>query len=225
MAEEFIIRTRALSKHYGFGGARVEALCDLSMDVPPSQFLAVMGPSGSGKTTLLNLVGGLDLPSAGTLQVCGVTLSELGEGERTRFRRHVVAFVFQDFGLIAGLTVWENVALALALARMPIERSRISNVIEQVGLSRRTTHWPSELSGGEMQRVAVARALVTQPRVLIADEPTGNLDSDTGSQIVELLQRQSRRNHMTVIVATHNLELARQADRIIRLRDGRLCIS
>jgi ABC-type lipoprotein export system ATPase subunit len=192
----------------------------VSFEIAPGEFVAITGPSGSGKTTLLNLIGCMDTPTGGTLKISGHGVQNLRERERTMLRRERIGFVFQHFGLIPTLSVAENVALPALFARRN-GASQINELLERVGLAHRRTHRPHELSGGEMQRVAIARALVNHPQMILADEPTGNLDSATGDSIIALFQ-QLNRDGLTVVVVTHNAAMAAAASRRIVLRDGRI---
>ena len=215
-----VIEAVALTKTYQRGREEVRALDAVSFDIAHGEFVAITGPSGAGKTTLLNLVGCMDTPTSGTLRVAGREVQRLKERERTRLRRDQLGFVFQHFGLIPTLTVAENVALPAMFAHRN-GSARIGELLERVGLSPRRTHRPCELSGGEMQRVAIARALVNQPQLILADEPTGNLDSATGDSIISLF-RQLNRDGMTIVVVTHNATMAEAARRRIQLQDGRI---
>lgn len=213
------IDVRAASRVYGGGPASVHALRDVDLTVAPGQFVALLGPSGSGKTTLLNVLGALDTPTSGTVRVVGRDLSTMSERERTRYRRFDVGFVFQQFHLVPVLTAEENVLLAAGLVHA---EGDARTWLGRVGLAERAHHFPSQLSGGEQQRVAVARALAKRPRLLLADEPTGNLDTATGTQVLRLLHEVSKREGCTVVMVTHDDDLARMADRVVRLRDGRI---
>jgi putative ABC transport system ATP-binding protein len=204
------------------GGRAVDVLSDVSLEVPARQFVAVAGPSGSGKSTLLGLIAGLDRPTAGRIAVGGVEVTALEEDGLARFRRDTVGYVFQSFHLIPTLTALENVAVPLELAAEPDPLGRAGALLDQVGLRERAHHYPVQLSGGEQQRVAVARAIARRPPVLLADEPTGNLDSATGQQIIELLVALNRRLGSTLMLVTHDPALAACADRIVTLRDGRV---
>jgi putative ABC transport system ATP-binding protein len=215
-----MISAVTLSKVYQRGREQVKALDNVTFDVQSGEFVAVVGPSGSGKSTLLNLVGCMDAPSSGTLQLFGKSVEHLTERERTHLRREHIGFVFQHFGLIPTLTVAENVNLPAFFARRRLGR-RVDELLEEVDLSHRRNHRPHELSGGEMQRVAIARALVNSPQLLLADEPTGNLDSATGEAITGLFQ-QLHAAGLTVVVVTHNVRLAAVAQRQLCLADGKL---
>jgi len=213
-----------LEKHYQRGRATVRALDGVDLVIAEGEFVAIMGPSGSGKSTLLHLIGGLERPSAGTVLLGDVDLHRLSSDESARFRRRHIGFVFQFFNLIPTLSAAENVALPLLLEgkRYADVRDRVMPLLETLHLAGRAEHAPSELSGGEMQRVAIARALVVAPRLILADEPTGNLDSETGAGILALLRRACEERGVTVVLVTHDLRAASCADRAVILRDGRL---
>ena len=217
-----MIAVRDLRKTYQMGRSQVHALAGITLDVPEGAFIAVMGPSGSGKSTLLNLVGGLDRPTAGSLQVAGREIGELDENALAAYRQRLCGFIFQSFNLVSTMTALQNVEFPMVFARVPrAERSRRARyLLTAVGLGDRMDHKPTELSGGEQQRVAVARALVNTPRVVLADEPTGNLDSHTGAEIMELLARAQREGNLTVLVVTHDPAVAAFAQQVIQMRDG-----
>jgi putative ABC transport system ATP-binding protein len=215
-----LLAATSLTKEYQSGDHRLTVLRDVTFSIDQGEFLAVVGPSGSGKTTLLGLLAGLDTPTRGTVHLDGIDLTGLNEDARARLRGEKVGFVFQSFQLIPTLTAIENVQVPLELRgeNHAIERAR--DVLERVGLGDRLEHFPTQLSGGEQQRVAIARAFANRPRILFADEPTGNLDSDTGMRIVELLESLNSESGSTVVLVTHDLTLAGHARRIIRLSDG-----
>jgi putative ABC transport system ATP-binding protein len=217
-----MISVRALSMRLASGGREVHVLTDVSLDVPAGQFLAIAGPSGSGKSTLLGLIAGLDQPTAGQIEVAGVDVTALDEDGLARFRRDHVGYVFQSFHLLPTLTAQENVAVPLELAGDAGAAGRAAALLAEVGLAERAHHYPVQLSGGEQQRVAVARAMARHPALLLADEPTGNLDSATGKQIIELLVGLNRRLGSTLVLVTHDAALAAHADRVVTLRDGRI---
>jgi len=217
-----MISVRALSMRLASGGREVTVLADVSLDVPTGQFLAIAGPSGSGKSTLLGLIAGLDQPTAGRIEVAGVEVTGLDEDGLARFRRDHVGYVFQSFHLLPTLTAQENVAVPLELAGEADAAPRAAALLAEVGLADRAHHYPVQLSGGEQQRVAVARAMARRPALLLADEPTGNLDSATGKQIIELLVGLNRRLGSTLVLVTHDAALAAHADRVVTLRDGRI---
>jgi putative ABC transport system ATP-binding protein len=213
-----------VSKTYALGGNHVHAVRDVELSVAAGETAAIVGPSGSGKTTLLQLLGALDRPSGGEVLFEGRDIARLGDGELGKLRLRTFGFVFQQFNLIPTLTAAQNVELALAPSGLSGEerRAHVLELLDSVGLSARGDHVPSKLSGGEQQRVAIARALGNEPHVLLADEPTGNLDSTTGTEIIDLLLSLSAAGRRTVIVVTHDHDIARRAGRIVRMRDGRL---
>lgn len=210
---------RNLRKTYGEGVTAVHALRDVDLDIPQGQFTVILGPSGSGKTTLLNLVGAIDERSEGTLEVDGIDLGALDDQGRIGYRRTEVGLVFQFFNLIPTLTALENVELVAGLAGDDAHERSV-RALEEVGLGERMGHFPSQMSGGEQQRVAIARALAKQPPILLCDEPTGELDFETGRMILALLRRLNRENGQTVLLVTHNAAVAGMADRVVRLRSG-----
>ncbi len=218
------IKLTSLERHFQRGETAVKALHGLDLTIAPGEFVALVGPSGSGKSTLLNLLGGLDRPTAGELWLNGTPLHSVDDGARTRHRKEQVGFIFQSFNLLPRLTALENVAVPLMLAGVPrAEReARAQALLERVGLGHRLDHYPTELSGGEQQRTAVARALVHNPDLILADEPTGNLDSATGESIMSLLQDLNEEQGITLVVVTHDADVASYADRIVRLRDGQI---
>jgi putative ABC transport system ATP-binding protein len=213
------IRARGLGKTYGEGAAEVRAVDGVDLDIETGSFVVMLGPSGSGKTTLLNLIAGIEPPSAGEISVDGVNLAELDEEGRTRFRRESVGLIFQFFNLIPTLTGSENVEL---IAELTGGADRAPEMINRVGLAERGDHFPSQLSGGEQQRVAVARALAGTPHLLLGDEPTGALDLDTGRNVLNLLREVSLEQQQTVVLVTHNAVIGKMADRVLRMRDGRI---
>jgi putative ABC transport system ATP-binding protein len=219
-----MIRCFEVSKTYRQGDNEITALAGVSLDIPRGAFAAVMGPSGSGKSTLLHLIGGLDRPSGGELLVDGRLIGQMADDEVTLFRRTRIGFVFQFFNLLPTLTALENTALPLMLdgRGAPQARERARGLLARVGLDHRKDHLPEAMSGGEIQRVAIARALAFDPPLLLADEPTGNLDSKTGAAILSLLQRINAEDGCTIVMVTHSEEAARCGDRRILLRDGRL---
>jgi putative ABC transport system ATP-binding protein len=216
-----MIHLENISKRYEMGDVRVTALDNVSLDINKGEFVVVLGPSGSGKTTLLNIIGALDMPTEGAMHINGNNFSLSSRSNRFKFRRQTVGFIFQTFNLFPSLTALENVQFVLDMANVPNSRERAIEVLRDVGLGERVDHFPHELSGGEQQRVAIARALATGNPVLLADEPTGELDFKTGIQILELLQRQAQAGK-TVLVVTHNREISRIADRVIELSSGRI---
>jgi ABC-type lipoprotein export system ATPase subunit len=216
-----VIRLQNVTRLYPNSGA---ALDDVSAEVAEHEFIAITGPSGCGKSTLLHLLGGLDSPSRGEIFVGGIALHQASEAQLTAYRRRQVGVVFQFFNLLPAMTVFENVCLPLLLAGEPLARtlSRAGEMLELVGLTDRGAHFPHQISGGQMQRTAIARALIHQPQILLADEPTGNLDSAHAAQILELLQKIASQRRTTLLVVTHSEEVARIATRRIRMRDGKI---
>jgi putative ABC transport system ATP-binding protein len=214
-----VFSARGLAKTYGSGDAVVHALAGVDLEIHRGEFIVLLGPSGSGKSTLLNILGGLDVPSAGEVRFGDHVLSGAGEAELTTYRREHVGFVFQFYNLIPSLTVRENVALVTDIVEHPMA---VDDAIDRVGLTPRRDHFPAQLSGGEQQRVAIARAIVKQPDVLLCDEPTGALDYQTGKLVLEVIERVNRELGTTTIVITHNAAIAGMADRVIRLGDGRV---
>lgn len=215
-----MLAARSLTKEYPSGGSALAVLRDVNFEIPQGQFVSIVGPSGSGKTTLLGLMAGLDTPSRGTVVLDGADLAGMDEDARARLRGEKVGFIFQSFQLIPTLTAMENVQVPLELRGESGAGARAKELLTRVGLGHRLDHFPTQLSGGEQQRVAIARAFSNQPRILFADEPTGNLDVTTGAKIVELLEQLNRESGSTVIIVTHDLQLAERAQRVIRLRDG-----
>jgi putative ABC transport system ATP-binding protein len=221
---ETVVRTVGLTRRYKMGDTLVDALRGVDLTVTRGEFVALVGPSGSGKSTVLNLIGGLDQPTSGQVWINGTELSASDERTLTRHRRQHVGFVFQSFNLLPRLTAEENVALPLMFSGVP-EKERLARareLLERVGLGPRLTHRPTQLSGGEQQRVAIARALVGEPALLLADEPTGNLDSTTGAEIMLLLKALNQERALTLLVVTHDPEIAAFATRTVRLRDGKV---
>jgi len=215
-----MLAVRNLTKEYRSGGGALAVLRNVSFDVAAGETLAIVGPSGSGKTTLLGLLAGLDTPTTGTVLLDGADLGSLDEDARARLRGDRVGFVFQSFQLVPTLTALENVQVPLELRGIRDSDARAKDLLERVGLGNRTHHFPTQLSGGEQQRVAIARAFVNRPRVLFADEPTGNLDGATGARIVELLEQLNREDGTTIVLVTHDPVLATRLGRSIRLADG-----
>lgn len=213
------VRLENVFKIYRMDHTEVRALNGISLEVYPGEFIVLLGPSGSGKTTLLNLIGGLDVPTSGTVEVNGINISKMGRAQLTEYRRRQVGFIFQFFNLIPTLNARENVEFAAELSRNPLTAQQL---LKEVGLEDRMEHFPSELSGGENQRVAIARALATNPPVILCDEPTGSLDFETGKRIFKLLRTLNQVNHKTIIVVTHNAPVGAIADRLIRMRDGKI---
>ncbi|MFQ5568891.1 MAG: ABC transporter ATP-binding protein [Rhodothermales bacterium] len=222
MADSIILDVHQLTKTYRSGSRTLTVLQDVTFSVPEGQTVAIVGPSGSGKTTLLGLCAGLDAPSGGTVRLNGIDLGPLTEDERAAVRNQYVGFVFQTFQLIPTLTALENVMVPAELRGERNAGARARELLEQVGLADRLHHYPTQLSGGEQQRVSLARAFTNRPKILFADEPTGNLDTDTGQTIQRLLFDLNRTAGTTLVVVTHDLSLAAQTDRVLRLRGGRV---
>jgi putative ABC transport system ATP-binding protein len=216
------VTASALTRTYGEGDSAVHALRGVSLDLPSGQFTAVMGPSGSGKSTLMHLLAGLDTPSSGTVSVAGKDITNMKDRELTRLRRKHIGFVFQSFNLLPTLSAEENIVLPLAIAGKRPPADEINTLIARVGLEERRDHRPAELSGGQQQRVAIPRALITRPTVLFADEPTGNLDSESGAGILQLLRDAVEIDGQTTLMVTHDPRAAEIADRVLYLADGRV---
>lgn len=215
-----ILKVRNLCKTYGTGEAKTEALKDVSFTMERGEFAAVIGESGSGKSTLLNCIGALDEPSSGTIRVDGQDLFGMKEEERTIFRRRNIGFIFQSFQLVAELNVEQNIMFPLLLDYRKPDPGVIDEILELLGLSARRRHLPGQLSGGQQQRVAIGRALVTRPKLILADEPTGNLDSRNSQDVIDLLTQASRRYRQTILMITHNPNLTASVDRVMRVSDG-----
>jgi putative ABC transport system ATP-binding protein len=215
-----VVRATDLTRRYGEGEAAVDALRGVSLEVYPGELVAVMGPSGSGKSTLMHLLAALDKPTSGEVAIAGRNVGELSDGQVTRLRRDHIGFVFQFFNLLPMLSAEDNVKLPLSIAGEKPEREFFEDLLKRVGLDDRRSHRPSELSGGQQQRVAIARALVSRPSVVFADEPTGNLDSKTGQEILELLRASTADLGQTMVMVTHDANAAEIADRVLFLADG-----
>lgn len=217
-----LIEGHGLKRYYQRGSETVRALDGVDIAIDAGEIVAILGPSGSGKTTLINLLSCLDAPTAGTLTVAGRPVAGLSEDELVEVRRGVLGFVFQDFSLLPTLTVTENVELPLLFLGLKADPAKTAAILAAVGLSDRTKHLPRELSGGQMQRVAIARALISGPKILVADEPTGNLDKKTGEAIIALFKKMAREDGLTILLTTHNTAFGEEADRTITLEDGRI---
>jgi len=219
-----IVSLQNLSRHYRIGGQTVKAVDDVNLAIKSGEFIAIVGPSGSGKSTLLHLIGGLDSPTSGSVFSDSLHLATLSEKEKANYRNEKVGFVFQDFNLQEHLTARENVELPLKIRGTPrhTRTEKANSLLEAVGLLQRALHRPTQLSGGEKQRVAIARALAGDPKIVLADEPTGNLDSKTGEEVVKLLSKICRERGVTIIAATHDVNIAALADRVMHIRDGRI---
>ncbi len=219
--KENIVTATDISKIYERGSEKISALKNVNFCIPQGEYIAIVGPSGSGKTTLLNLLGCLDNPSSGSITINGVEASKLPESQLVDLRRRNIGFIFQQFFLLPTLSVRENIALPLLFSHRNHSAARIEKIIDMIGLGSRAEHLPDQLSGGEMQRVAIGRALVNEPKIILADEPTGNLDSATAEKIFELF-RELCSNGLSLIIVTHNLELAKMAHGMISLKDGEI---
>jgi putative ABC transport system ATP-binding protein len=211
-----------LTRRYGSGDSIVEAVRGVSLEIPSGEFTAIMGPSGSGKSTLMHLLAGLDRPTEGTVEIGGEDITTMGDKQLTLLRRRHIGFVFQAFNLVPTLNAEENITLPLSIAGRKIDRAFVDSVIDRVGLEDRRTHRPAEMSGGQQQRVALARALVSEPTVLFADEPTGNLDSKSSAEVIDLLTEASSVYGQTIVMVTHDPVAAEAADRTVHLADGRV---
>ncbi len=217
-----ILQTKGLKKYYGSGEALVRALDGVDLQIKRGKFTAIIGTSGSGKSTLLNMLGGLDTPTAGTVIVGGTELSKLNNESATIFRRRQIGFIFQNYNLIPVLNVWENIVFPISLDNRRPDESYIMQLVRLLGLEGKLDRLPNNLSGGQQQRVAIARALSTKPSIILADEPTGNLDTKTSFGVISLLRRTSREFSQTIVMITHNPEIAQMADRVVRIEDGRI---
>ena len=217
-----ILETKDLRKVYGSGDTEVRALDGVDLTVEKGEFVAVVGTSGSGKSTLLHMLGGLDRPTAGTVTVDGRNIFALSDEALTVFRRRKIGFVFQAYNLVPVLSVWENIVLPVQLDGRRPDKAYLAQVVEALGLAEKLDRLPGQLSGGQQQRVAIARALAAQPAILLADEPTGNLDSKTSQDVLSLMKVTGRRFAQTMVMITHNEEIAQLADRIVRIEDGRI---
>lgn len=217
-----ILQTTELKKYYGGGDTMVKALDGVDFSVEDGEFVAVVGTSGSGKSTLLHMIGGLDRPTSGKVEVAGKDIFSLKDDELTIFRRRKIGFIFQSYNLVPVLDVYENIVLPIQLDGNQIDEKHIESIIHTLGLEDKTENLPGELSGGQQQRVAIARALATKPAIILADEPTGNLDSRTSLDVLGLLKVTGEKFKQTIVMITHNEEIAQMADRIIRIEDGRI---
>ncbi len=217
-----ILKTTNLQKYYGSGDTTVKALDGVDLSVPDGEFAAIVGTSGSGKSTLLHMLGGLDRPTGGTVAVEGKNIFSLKDDALTIFRRRKIGFIFQSYNLVPVLNVYENIVLPIELDGNRIDKNHIDSIIETLGLDEKVDNLPNQLSGGQQQRVAIARALASKPAIILADEPTGNLDSKTSLDVMGLLKVTSKQFSQTIVMITHNEEIAQMADRIIRIEDGRI---
>lgn len=217
---EYIVQAKKLCKKYMIGQNEIRALSDIDLDIPEGQFLTVMGKSGSGKTTLLNMIGGLDLPDSGSVEISGQEITAMPEKKLSVFRRRNIGFVFQFFHLIPELNLRENIVMPLLLDRSGQEETYFNEICDTLEISDRLMHLPSEVSGGQQQRAAIARALIMKPKVILFDEPTGNLDETSSKTVMELVRRSSERFNQTIVMVTHDLDVASYSDVIIHLKDG-----
>lgn len=217
-----ILRTEQLKKYYGKEPNIVKALDDVSVEINEGEFVSIVGTSGSGKSTLLHMLGGLDRATSGNVYVSGKNIFSMNDEQLTVFRRRNIGFVFQNYNLVPILNVYENITLPIELDGGVIDKSFLEEVINALGLGSKLKNMPNNLSGGQQQRVAIARALATKPAIILADEPTGNLDSKTGMEVIGLLKMTSRKFNQTIVMITHNEEIAQLADRIIRIEDGKI---
>ena len=215
-----ILKVQKLCKTYGTGAVKVDALKDVSFSLEKGEFVAVVGESGSGKSTLLNCIGALDVPTSGVITIDGNNLFTMKEEERTIFRRRNIGFIFQSFQLVSELTVEQNIVFPLLLDYRKPKTSDVEEILELLGLTDRRNHLPSQLSGGQQQRAAIGRALITKPKVILADEPTGNLDSKNSQDVIDLLTKASRHYQQTILMITHNNSLTSMVDRVLRVIDG-----
>ena len=217
-----ILQTSGLKKYYGSGDTQVKALDGMNLSIEQGEFVAIVGTSGSGKSTLLHMLGGLDRPTAGTVTVDGKDIFTLKDEELTIFRRRKIGFVFQAYNLVPVLSVWENIVLPIQLDGNKVDTDFVEAVVSTLGLEKKLRSLPNQLSGGQQQRVAIARALATKPAIILADEPTGNLDSKTSQDVLSLMKVTGQKFGQTMVMITHNEEIAQLADRIIRIEDGRI---
>ncbi len=219
---EAILKATGLKKYYGKGEALVKALDGVDLEIERGKFTAIIGTSGSGKSTLLNMLGGLDTPSQGSIQIGNTELAKLNSEQATIFRRNHIGFIFQNYNLVPVLSVWENIVFPISLdGRRPDEKF-IMEIVCLLGLEKKLDSLPNNLSGGQQQRVAIARALASKPAIILADEPTGNLDSKTSDDVIGLLKMTGKEFNQTIVMITHNPEIAQMADRIVRIEDGRM---
>ena len=217
-----LLETEDLCKYYGSGENLVKAIDHTTMDIQRGEFTAIVGRSGSGKSTLLHMLGALDRPDSGKVRIEGKNVFELKDEELAVFRRRKIGFIFQNYNLIPSLNVWENIVLPMGLDKKKVDQTFVRNLTERIGITDKLKSLPSTLSGGQQQRVAIARALAGKPSIILADEPTGNLDSHTSDDVVGLLKMTAREFHQTIVMITHNPEIAQMADRVIRIEDGRI---
>ncbi len=219
---ESILKASGLKKYYGKGETQVRALDGIDLEIEKGRFTAVIGTSGSGKSTLLNMLGGLDTPTEGSIRIGNTELANLNSEQATVFRRKQIGFIFQNYNLIPVLTVWENIVFPISLDGQKPDRDFIMGVVKLLGLESKLDSLPNNLSGGQQQRVAIARALASKPSIILADEPTGNLDSKTSDDVIGLLKMTGSEFHQTIAMITHNPEIAQMADRVVRIEDGKI---
>ena len=217
-----ILEIRNLCKTYGQGETEVKALDNISLDVKQGEFVAIIGPSGSGKSTLMHILGGVDVPTSGEVKIAGTDITKLGETDLAIFRRRQIGLIYQFYNLIPILNVEENITLPILLDKKKPNKKLLDDLIVRLGLEKRIKHLPNQLSGGQQQRVSIGRALINNPALLLADEPTGNLDTENTKEIMELLRKFNRENKQTVIIITHDERIARSADRVISIEDGKI---
>ena len=217
-----ILKVENLTKIYGSGASEVVALDHVSLSVEKGEFVAIVGASGSGKSTLLHLIGGVDRPTSGKVYIDGKDIYEFDDDKLAIFRRRQVGLIYQFYNLIPILNVEENISLPLSLDNREVDEKKLTNLIRTLGLEKRRKHLPNELSGGQQQRTSIGRAMITNPAIILADEPTGNLDSKSSEEIVELLRKSNRDYDQTIVMITHNMEIAKYADRIIKIEDGKI---
>ncbi len=219
---ESILKASGIKKYYGKGDTMVKALDGIDLEIERGKFTAIIGTSGSGKSTLLNMLGGLDTPTAGSIRIGKTDLAKLNGEQATIFRRKQIGFIFQNYNLVPVLTIWENIVFPISLDGQKPDKKFIMQVVKMLGLESKLDSLPGNLSGGQQQRVAIARALASKPAIILADELTGNLDSKTSDDVIGLLKMTSREFHQTIVMITHNPDIAQQADRIVRIEDGRI---
>ena len=220
-----ILQTKNLTKYYGAEPLLVKALDGITLEIEQGRFTAIVGTSGSGKSTLLHMLGGLDTPTGGSVMVDGQELSGMGRNELTIFRRRKIGFIFQNYNLLPNMTIYDNIVLPVELDGRSVDTKYLEDIVNALGLGDKLSRKPSGLSGGQQQRAAIARALITKPAIILADEPTGNLDSYTSQEVIGLLQAAGRKFHQTLVMITHNDEIAQVADRTVRIEDGRIAES
>ncbi len=220
-----ILQTKNLTKYYGAEPLLVKALDGITLEIEQGRFTAIVGTSGSGKSTLLHMLGGLDTPTGGSVMVDGQELSGMGRNELTIFRRRKIGFIFQNYNLLPNMTIYDNIVLPVELDGRSVDTQYLEDIVNALGLGDKLSRKPSGLSGGQQQRAAIARALITKPAIILADEPTGNHDSYTSQEVIGLLQAAGRKFHQTLVMITHNDEIAQVADRTVRIEDGRIAES